>query len=69
LRRKYPDDHQVVLYFASTFPCDPPMIRRFALRDLPRRRVYPMELLYIPPCVSTGNSRPRASAAPSPREA
>jgi hypothetical protein len=49
LRTRYPDDHRVVLYFASTFPCNPPMIRRLRLRDLPRRHVYPMELLYVPP--------------------
>lgn len=49
LARKYPDDHPVVLYFASTFPTDPPQIRRFPLRDLPRRHVYPMEMLYVPP--------------------
>jgi uncharacterized protein YabN with tetrapyrrole methylase and pyrophosphatase domain len=64
LRRQYPDDHQVVLYFASTFPCDPPMVRRFALRDLPRRRVYPMELLYVPPSVSAERSPRRARAVP-----
>jgi hypothetical protein len=46
---EYPDDHQVVLYFASTFPCDPSRIRKFKLRDLPRRQVYPMEMLYVPP--------------------
>jgi hypothetical protein len=49
LTRVYPEDHQVVLYFASTFPCDPPRIRRFPLRELPRRHVYPMEMLYVPP--------------------
>jgi hypothetical protein len=49
LLRKYPADHQVVLYFASTFPLHPPKIRRFRLCDLAKRRVYPMEMLYVPP--------------------
>lgn len=54
LKKRYPADHEVALYFASTFPTEPPTIRRFPLRDLPRKRVYPMELLYVPP-----RARPR----------
>jgi len=48
LLRKYPRDHQVVLYFASTFPLKPPSIRKVRLRDVPKRHVYPMDMLYIP---------------------
>jgi hypothetical protein len=57
LGRTYPDTHRIVLYFASTFPCDPPQIRKFALRDLPKRRVYPMEMLYVPPLRRRSNRR------------
>jgi hypothetical protein len=53
----YPADHRIALYFSSTFPTEPPSIRRLPLRELPRRRVYPMELLYVPP-----RARPRAPA-------
>lgn len=49
LRRSYPEDHAVVLYFASTFPCDDPRVRRFNLADLADKHVYPMEMLYVPP--------------------
>ena len=49
LRRSYPEDHAVVLYFASTFPCDDPRVRRCPLGALANKRVYPMEMLYVPP--------------------
>jgi len=49
LRKKYPGDHQVVLYYASTFPLGPPKVRKFPLRTLSKRHVYPMEMLYVPP--------------------
>jgi hypothetical protein len=51
LRRWYPADHRITLYYASIFPTEPATVRRFRLGDLPRRRVYPMELLYVPPRV------------------
>jgi uncharacterized protein YabN with tetrapyrrole methylase and pyrophosphatase domain len=56
LGRKYPRDHQVVLYFASTFPLNPPSIRKVRLRDLPKRHVYPMEMLYVPPVAPRGGT-------------
>jgi hypothetical protein len=59
LGREYPDDHPVVLYFASTFPCVPPRIRKFKLRDLPKRRIYPMEMLYIPALPAARDRRVR----------
>lgn len=58
LNRAYPDNHPVVVYFASTFPCEPPRIRRFPLRELARRRIYPMEMLYVPPIDAT-SARPK----------
>jgi len=36
LRTKYPADHQLVLYFASTYPCNPAAVRKFPLSELPR---------------------------------
>jgi uncharacterized protein YabN with tetrapyrrole methylase and pyrophosphatase domain len=49
LARAYPPNHKVFLYFASTFPCDPAQVRRVSLSELPRKRVFPMEMLYVPP--------------------
>jgi hypothetical protein len=48
LRRHYPATHKVVIYYASTFPAYPPVIRRVALERLPRTVIRPMAMLYVP---------------------
>jgi uncharacterized protein YabN with tetrapyrrole methylase and pyrophosphatase domain len=57
LRQHYPADHRVVLYYAATFPANPPIVKRVALARLPKTRVYPLAMLYVPPL-------PRRSPAP-----
>lgn len=49
LRRHYPESHRVVLYYASTFPTRPSIIKRLRLDRLPRAAVWPMATLYVPP--------------------
>jgi Tetrapyrrole (Corrin/Porphyrin) Methylases len=49
LQRYYPPAHRVVLYYAPTFPANPPIVKRVQLAKLPRARVYPMAMLYVPP--------------------
>jgi precorrin-6B methylase 1 len=48
LRRHYPASHRAVIYSASTFPTHPPRIRRVELERLPRLRIHPMEMLFVP---------------------
>ena len=48
LRRHYPARHRVVLYYAPTFPADPPIIQRLALERLPSAKVSPLAMLYVP---------------------
>ena len=48
LRKYYPARHQVVVYYAATFPADPPVVQRVALDRLPRTVILPMALLYVP---------------------
>jgi hypothetical protein len=57
LLRTYPAHHGVVLYFGSTFPCDPPRVSRFPLAQLASRRIYPMDMLYVPPLPRTRPGR------------
>lgn len=57
LRRHYPAKHEVVIYYASTFPAYPPVVQRLPLVDLPRTRVAPLATLYVPP-------RPRRKPSP-----
>ena len=49
LRRQYPQQHRVVLYYAATFPAHPPIVQRVALSRLARTVVHPMAMLYVPP--------------------
>jgi precorrin-6B methylase 1 len=49
LLRRYPASHPVVIYYAATFPANPPVIERVSLRGLARARIKPMALLYVPP--------------------
>ncbi len=49
LRRSYPANHRVVLYYASIFPAHPPIIERLALSRLPGLSVRPMAMLFVPP--------------------
>lgn len=53
LRRHYPLRHRVVLYEAAQFPICDPIIRRFALGNLPRKKVSPTMTLYVPPLPTT----------------
>jgi hypothetical protein len=48
LRRHYPPDHRVILYYAPTFPTNPPRIQRLSLDKLPKAKVSPLALLYVP---------------------
>jgi hypothetical protein len=48
LRRYYPASHRAVIYSASTFPTHPPRIRRVEIGRLPRLRIHPMEMLFVP---------------------
>ena len=48
LRRSYPATHRVVLYYAATFPANPPVVQRLALARLPDARVSPLAMLYVP---------------------
>jgi hypothetical protein len=49
LRRHYPSEHPLLLYYASTFPGTAPSMEQFPLRCLPERDVPPMAMLYVPP--------------------
>ena len=49
LKEHYPVTHEVVLYFATTFPGRPPFIQRLPLDDLPHASVVPLMTLYVPP--------------------
>jgi hypothetical protein len=49
LLTRYPESHQVVLYYAATSPMLKPSVRHLALRDLPDTHVYPMDMLVVPP--------------------
>jgi uncharacterized protein YabN with tetrapyrrole methylase and pyrophosphatase domain len=49
LRRYYPDNHRVVVYFSNTFPGDSPSIERLTLRGLESARLSPSSTLFIPP--------------------
>jgi hypothetical protein len=49
LGRRYPDNHTVVIYQANTFPSDPPLIKRLALKRLPDTRISPNATLFVPP--------------------
>jgi precorrin-6B methylase 1 len=48
LRRHYPAQHRVILYYASTFPAHPPIVQRVGLSKLPQTVVNPMAMLYVP---------------------
>ena len=49
LAATYPPGHEVVLYYAATFPANPPTIERLPLETLPRASVAPLAMLYVPP--------------------
>jgi hypothetical protein len=49
LARHYPLEHEMVLYYAATFPATPSSVERFPLSGLSARRVPPMAMLYVPP--------------------
>lgn len=48
LRELYPDEHEVVVYEASSYPGMAPLVRRVPLRDLVAA-VTPMSTLFVPP--------------------
>jgi hypothetical protein len=48
LRRQYPGDHRVTLYYAPMFPSHPPIVKRVRLDRLPEVSVSPLALLYVP---------------------
>jgi len=48
LARHYPPNHLVILYYASTFPVKPSIIKKVQLERLPRTKVWPMAMLYVP---------------------
>jgi hypothetical protein len=48
LRRYYPPDHRVMVYYAATFPGDRPIVKRMELRRLPYATVGPLATLYVP---------------------
>jgi Tetrapyrrole (Corrin/Porphyrin) Methylases len=48
LRREYPGDHRVTLYYAPMFPSQPPIVKRVRLDRLPDIPVSPLALLYVP---------------------
>ena len=49
LLKQYPATHRVVLYQAPSFAADRFTMRRIALERLPRAKVPPMAMLYVPP--------------------
>jgi hypothetical protein len=49
LSRHYSPNHRVVLYYAPTFPADPPIVTRVTLARLARTKVYPLAMLFVPP--------------------
>lgn len=49
LRRYYPSDHRVLVYYAATFPGDRPIVKRMSLTKLPGATVGPLATLYVPP--------------------
>jgi uncharacterized protein YabN with tetrapyrrole methylase and pyrophosphatase domain len=48
LCKKYPADHEVVIYEASAWPTEPPRIERVKLGDLPDAQVSAISTLYVP---------------------
>ena len=48
LRRHYPANHRVILYYAPTFPTHRPRIQRLSLDRLAKAKVSPLALLYVP---------------------
>jgi precorrin-3B methylase len=54
LLRFYPAEHEVVTLFSPTFPILPPIINRFALRDLPEHCASTAQsgTMYIPPMLT-----------------
>jgi len=49
LRRHYPGSHKVVVYEAAQFVVGKPGILKVRLEALPRARVTPVSMLYVPP--------------------
>jgi hypothetical protein len=49
LALRYPERHMIVIYQANTFPTDPPLINRLALKRLPLMRISPNATLFVPP--------------------
>jgi hypothetical protein len=49
LLKHYPPTHRVVLYQAPSFAADRFTMRYIALERLPRAKVPPMAMLYVPP--------------------
>jgi uncharacterized protein YabN with tetrapyrrole methylase and pyrophosphatase domain len=50
LRRYYPENHEVIVYEAATYPVCDPVIQSIAVKDLVSAKITPSTTLFIPPC-------------------
>lgn len=49
LKRDYPETHEVLVYYAPTFPASSHSVERLSLSKLATTEIWPLALLFVPP--------------------